>query len=655
MAVNNMLSNVPGAVPYVSMVNDQANAVLINALNEKTKQYEQQLSAIAENEALLNQMKYRDPDRAGALLRAAKISSDLDNEIQEKYAGDYGSSGARKAVASRLAQERGVFSTLQQKYEEEQPYKQMYQQLKATGQLAKKYNPTTGKVEEVNPFTQSVVDSEGNLIPQTSIDYGDIRKRGDYIDYIGKNIVDPLNKRMRDLGLKYKQGPFAFTKTSIQGKQVGMSPEEAAATVDNNVAKRFLEENPTFAFEFGNDVETAKNYIKDIVKQKAIKQTDYQYGNLSDPLAGKKYKASLEASKSKAGLPSNFLPPSKEQGEVNPFITARQQGGETLHQLYKSSVGKDYKNPNEVLAGFSKTAAQIKQMSAKKNLTQAEAYQLSNLKTTLDKQRKDFLRYNNEVAERKTNWFDQAAQSITGSPDARYKNLTSEQRRKVRAQAPKNEEQWAKYFDDDLEGKTLTYRNERPLEPELQKYIGAGINYSGNYFRSSKGGTASKNFKDVADEAGVDELALKQAIQTRAFPVHRIDATGEYAIRIPKDLKINPSGKLDYKKTSTKKDAVTLYFTFDDATQQMSEMLRWAEQNRFETGKKSKTFQTPVGSITIEKTRQPGIFKANNQLVTKEGLERYMLNASDEYISDRYRVYLPSKKLNQPTEEYLEE
>ena len=136
--------------------------------------------------------------------------------------------------------------------------------------------------------------------------------------------------------------------------------------------------------------------------------------------------------------------------------------------------------------------------------------------------------------------------------------------------------------------------------------------------------------------------------------MHRIDATGEYAIRIPKDLKINPSGKLDYKKTSTK-DAVTLYFTFDDATQQMSEMLRWAEQNRFETGEKSKTFQTPAGSITIEKTRQPGIFKANNQLVTKEGLERYMLNASDEYISDRYRVYLPSKKLNQPTEEYLEE
>ena len=121
MAVNNNLANVPGAVPYVSMVNDQANALMVNALNERTKQYENQLNAIAENEALLNQMKYRDPDRAAALVRAAKISSDLDKEIQEKYAGDYAAIGARKAVANRLAQERGVFQTLQQKYEEEQP------------------------------------------------------------------------------------------------------------------------------------------------------------------------------------------------------------------------------------------------------------------------------------------------------------------------------------------------------------------------------------------------------------------------------------------------------------------------------------------------------------------------------------------------------
>ena len=192
-----MLSNVPGAVPYVSMVNDQANAVLINALNEKTKQYEQQLGAIAENEALLNQMKYRDPDRAGALLRAAKISSDLDKEIQEKYAGDYGSIGARKVVASRLAQERGIFSTLQQKYEEEQPYKQLYSQLKASGQLAQKYDPITKKVIDVNPFAQRVIDEQGNLIPQTAIDYGDIRKKGDYVGYITENIVNPLNKKER--------------------------------------------------------------------------------------------------------------------------------------------------------------------------------------------------------------------------------------------------------------------------------------------------------------------------------------------------------------------------------------------------------------------------------------------------------------------------
>ena len=655
MAVNNMLSNVPGAVPYVSMVNDQANAVLINALNEKTKQYEQQLSAIAENEALLNQMKYRDPDRAGALLRAAKISSDLDKEIQEKYAGDYGSIGARKVVASRLAQERGIFSTLQQKYEEEQPYKQMYHQLKATGQLAKKKNPVTGKIEEVNPFAQSIVDAEGNLVPQTNIDYGDIRKRGDYIGYVTENIVNPLNKRMQDLGLKYRQGPFYGTKTSIQRTKVGMSPEEAAATIDDNTAKRFLEENPNYAFEFGTDIEGAKNFIKDIVRSKVSEQIHPNYGNVTDPLAALKYKEAH--SKTPPYRPKIFLPPSQEQGEVNPFITARQQEGKSLTSMLRSGsrlMKTPFKDSAQAIADINKMiASQFKQRNALKNNPQAQVLIDESIRQ-LRNSRTEMLRYNKEVEERKTNWFDQAAQSITGSPDARYKNLTSEQRRKVRAQAPKNEEQWAKYFDADLEGNTLTTRNERPLEPKLQKYIGSVINYSGNYFRSSKGGTASKNFKDVADEAGVDELALKQAIQTRAFPVHRIDATGEYAIRIPKDLKINSSGKLDYKKTSAK-DAVTLYFTFDNATQQMSEMLRWAEQNRFETGKKSKTFNTAIGQVNIEKTSRPNLYKVNGQLMTKNGLEQKFLEETEDYISNTYSTYLPSEKLNQPTEEYLEE
>lgn len=339
-----MLSNVPGAVPYVSMVNDQANAVLINALNEKTKQYEQQLSAIAENEALLNQMKYRDPDRAGALLRAAKISSDLDKEIQEKYAGDYGSIGARKVVASRLAQERGIFSTLQQKYEEEQPYKQMYHQLKATGQLAKKKNPITGKIEEVNPFTQSIVDAEGNLVPQTSIDYGDIRKRGDYIGYVTENIVNPLNKRMQDLGLKYRQGPFYGTKTSIQRTKVGMSPEEAAATIDDNTAKRFLEENPNYAFEFGTDIEGAKNFIKDIVRSKVSEQIHPNYGNVTDPLAGIKYKEAYEKERPEINPPSKLIPKGatpysladRGYGNVRDIINAKNTGDSQAADIYQT-------------------------------------------------------------------------------------------------------------------------------------------------------------------------------------------------------------------------------------------------------------------------------------------------------------------------------
>ena len=342
MAVVN-LSNAPGAVPYVSTTSDQANALLVNALNERTKQYEQQINAIAENEALLSQMKFRDPDRPGMLVRAAKIASDLDKEIQDKYAGDYAATGARKAVARRLAQERGTFQTAQQKYEEEQPYRQLYTQLKATGQLAGKYDPTTGKMTEVNPFSQALVDTEGRLLP-TTIDYGDIRKKGDYVDYISKTIVDPLNKRMRDLDIKYKSGPFSGTATSIQGKQVGLDPETAAKQVTDDVAKRFLQENPTFAFEYGADVESAKNYIKDIVRQKAIQQTDYQYGHLTDPLAGIKYK------ESQTKEPSSIMPPSKlipkgatpysladrGYGNVRDIINAKNTGDSQAADIYQT-------------------------------------------------------------------------------------------------------------------------------------------------------------------------------------------------------------------------------------------------------------------------------------------------------------------------------
>jgi len=650
------LNNAPGAVPYVSMVDDQSNALLVNAINERTKKYEQQLQAIAENEALVNQMKFRDPDRTGAMVRAAKISSDLDKEINEKYGGDYGSIGARKAVANRIAQERGIFSTLQQKYEEEQPYKQLYSQLRASGQLAQKYDPTTGKVVDVNPFAQSVVDAEGNLIPQVSIDYGDIRKKGDYVDYISKNIVDPLNKRMKDLGLKYKSGPFAFTKTSIQGKQVGMNPEEAAATIDNNVAKRFLEENPTFAFEFGNDVEGAKNFIKDIVRQKAIQQTDYQYGNLTDQWGMYKQRKK-DAEKEQPFSPSPFLPASKERGEVNPFVTERQQSGQTLQQLFKRSINRDYKDPQQVMKDFNTNISSLKKQQkelALKGARPEALAQLSDAINNLTQRKSTFLKYNNEVQERKTNWFNQAAQSITGNTEAKFKNLPKDMRDKILKQAPKSEQQWAKLFDDDLEGKTLTYRTQRTVEPELQKFIGSVTDLSGNYFRSSEGGTKSKNLDDIAEETGISVEALRQAIKTGQFPMTRIDATGEYAIRIPKDLKISKTGKLDYSDVNDK-NGITLYHTFDEGTRQISEMLRWAESTRFETGKKQKTFNTAQGAITIEKTKQPNIFKVNGQPMTKESLEQGLLKSSEIYLSNTYNTYLQRRKLNQPDEEFMQE
>lgn len=654
MATNNNLSNVPGAVPYISMVSDQANALMINAFNERTKQYEAQLNAIAENEALLNQMKYRDPDRAGALVKAAKISSDLDKEIQDKYAGDYAATGARKAVASRIAQERGVFSTLQQKYEEEQPYKQMYNQLKATGQLAKKYNPTTGKIEEVNPFGQSSIDTEGNLI-NSAIDYGDVRKKGDYVNYITENVVNPMNKQMRDLGLKYKQGPFAFTKTSIQGKQVGLSPEEAANKIDDNTAKRFLEENPTFAFEFGNDIEGAKNYIKDIVRQKATQQTDYQYGNVTDQWAMMNAKAALKAKKAEASPMSMFLPVSQESGQTNPFITERQKSGKTLQGMWKntSMYGKsgDINTTGKSLMDtYQQLKQQRKQLLSKKYLNEGERAALQGLNIqegTLKNTIQDFNSYAKEVAERKTNWFNQAAQSITGNPEAKFKSLSSTERKQILQKAPKGEHQWAKTFDEDLTGKTLTYRNQRPIDPDLQKYLGKVTETSGGNFRTSGGKTISQNLDDVAKDSGIDPQVLRQAIKTGEFPMSRIDATGEYAIRIPKDLKIGKTGKIDYSKMDDK-NSITIYHTFDTPSREISDMLKWAEKSRFATGTPSSSFSIMGRPFSIKKVKGDNLFSVNGQLMTKSQLDDSMTMITDNYLGNYYYPRTQKKKLNSP-------
>lgn len=123
---------------------------------------------------------------------------------------------------------------------------------------------------------------------------------------------------------------------------------------------------------------------------------------------------------------------------------------------------------------------------------------------------------------------------------------------------------------------------------------------------------------------------------------------------IPKDLKIGKTGKLDYSDV-TGKNSVTLYHTFDEGTRQISDILRWAEQTRFETGKKAKTFNTATGAITVEKTKQPNIFKVNGEPMTKESLEQGLLRASELYLENTYNRYLTRKKLNQPTEEYVED
>ena len=115
----------------------------------------------------------------------------------------------------------------------------------------------------------------------------------------------------------------------------------------------------------------------------------------------------------------------------------------------------------------------------------------------------------------------------------------------------------------------------------------------------------------------------------------RISATGEYAIRIPAGLKLSASGKIDYSDMDTKK-SVTIYQSIDTPTREMSDILKWAEKNRFATGSPSSTFTIDDMPFQIKKERSSNMFSLNGSLMTKEQLERYMKILSNKHLNDEY-------------------
>lgn len=650
--------NVPGAVAYISPSSDMANVIMLKSIEDRSRQYEQQLNTIAENQALLSQMKFRDPDRANALLGIAQTASDLQKTVDETYAGDYASAGAKKLIANRIASERGKYAVLQQKYEEEQPYKQLYANLAATGELAGKYNPLTGKTEVVNPFSQAMINENGELI-NTHIDYTDIKKKQDYVGFIDRNLMPAINERVRDKGVKYAQGPYGYTKLMVQGRVIGSTPEEASASITDADAETFLKENPTFAFEYGNDINTAKQYIQNVVYNKAKIKDDVNRNIISDPLASAKFRMSL--TKPDPNAPGIFGAQQRESGQDNPFIAKREKFSKIYNDALSSIPAQSRGDFNTV-----RKALVNKLETAKKNYSQydpknwgsrqmttgdlaAKANYALEAKNTLALLER-FDGMHKEASARKTNWFNDAARNITGDPNATYKTLPDNLKREIRTNAPKSDAQWASMFDADREGRYITYRNLRPLHPDAQKVVGQQMgNFDGATFRVAGQKIGSSNVYDLAKKMDVSPQAIMAGIKSGELTVKYVEATGEYSVAIPKGLKISDSGKLSYK-SADDKDADHVYFSIDNATNKFQQILSWAESKRWDAGKSSNNFDLPAGVLKINKNLGSDNFTieygGQKQNVSKDMLENIIMIEQEKYLQNKYQP-LAAKSLSE--------
>src|SRR5512136_1826515 len=122
-------------VQYDPRQDDQNFALIANALNKKTGQYEAARQGIEEalgqygSEASLYA---RDPDKPYLQQKLQEITTNLPKLVQEKYAGDYGA--ARFDIARQLAKDKQVFDLAKSAYAEEQKYEPLYRQLQASGQ-----------------------------------------------------------------------------------------------------------------------------------------------------------------------------------------------------------------------------------------------------------------------------------------------------------------------------------------------------------------------------------------------------------------------------------------------------------------------------------------------------------------------------------------
>lgn len=272
-----------GGIEYIERTDPAMTDRLGQAISGRQERHDVYSQALSEAIAKYGDIPAPAADREAVGKYISEWEEGLRKGVEEDYGGDYGLAG--KEVVAEIARQRRILGQVGQEAQEEQRYKQMYDQLRMSNQLAQKYDPETGQPVEVDPFASPVFElQDGQLVRTGQRNYGDIRQRTDYLGWAQNNLVNKLNQDEKTelftridqaTGNKYNVDPSLYF---VDERTRGYAQEELKNMIDegklltDETINRFLEDT-SFGFEYGTAKDTAKEYLAGILMDQVSQST----------------------------------------------------------------------------------------------------------------------------------------------------------------------------------------------------------------------------------------------------------------------------------------------------------------------------------------------------------------------------------------------
>lgn len=269
-------------IDYIPRTDPSMTDRYAGLLSQRQERYDVYSQAIAEAMAKYGDVAAPMSDRDTVSQFIGQTDERLRDMVRTDYGGDYGIAGDE--ILREIARIRPTMAQISRDAEEEHRYRQIYDQLNVENKLAGRYNPETGLTDPVDPFSEPMYELvDGQLKTVSSRDYSDIRERSDYGRWAQENIIDRLSANVRsdifgrisqvmaesrnvDRDMYYVDSKIqGFTKNEIR-KMI-----DSGEILDDMTLSRFLDET-SFGFERGMDLDTAKDYLANVISDRVIHQ-----------------------------------------------------------------------------------------------------------------------------------------------------------------------------------------------------------------------------------------------------------------------------------------------------------------------------------------------------------------------------------------------